>query len=154
MLPADQTNRGCRRCNLRPGTTKELNGIATVTLNRPRTGNAITVQLRDEFDRVIVNLDHDEKARLLVIKADGAYFGTGYALKEFCDSAINAVHRRPQRRPHRRHPFLWRRDFQLSRERWMRLFRLRQCTFAVVHRRCAAGFMTAQVLYVAGGPRG
>jgi enoyl-CoA hydratase len=114
--------------------------IATVTLNRPHTGNAISVQLRDELDVVMDDLDQDDETRVLVIKANGAHFGTGYDLKEFsylwdADSAINDV----QRRPHRRNPVWSRREFHLSRERWMRLFRLRQCTIAVVHGHCVAG---------------
>ena len=114
--------------------------IATVTLNRPHTGNAISVQLRDELDLVMDDLDDDDETRVLIIKANGNHFGTGYDLKEFsylwdADSAINDI----QRRPHRRNPVWSRREFHLPRERWMRLFRLRQCTIAVIHGHCVAG---------------
>ena len=56
--------------------------IATVTLNRPHTGNAILVQLRDEIDLVMDDLEDDD-TRVLVIKANGNHFGTGNDLKEF-----------------------------------------------------------------------
>jgi enoyl-CoA hydratase len=114
--------------------------IATVTLNRPHKGNALSRQLRDELDLVMDDLDLDDDTRVLLIKAAGDHFSTGYDLNEFsylwdADSAINDV----QRRPHRRSPVWSRREFHLSRERWMRLFRLRQATIAVVHGHCVAG---------------
>lgn len=114
--------------------------IATVTLNRPEKGNALSVKLRDELDLVMDDLDVDDETRVLVIKANGNHFSTGYDLTEFSylwdgESAINDV----QRRPHRRSPVWSRREFHLSRERWMRLFRLRQATIAVVHGHCVAG---------------
>ena len=54
--------------------------IATVTLNRPHTGNAISRQLRDELDLVMDDLDEDDETRVLIIKANGNHFGTGYAV--------------------------------------------------------------------------
>jgi enoyl-CoA hydratase len=114
--------------------------IATVTLNRPEKGNALSKKLRDELDLVMDDLDYDDETRVLIVKAAGDHFSTGYDLNEFsylwdADSAINEV----QRRPHRRSPVWSRREFHLSRERWMRLFRLRQATIGVVHGHCVAG---------------
>ncbi len=114
--------------------------IATVTLNRPEKGNALSRKLRDELDLVMDDLDEDDDTRVLIVKANGNHFSTGYDLNEFsylwdADSAINDI----QRRPHRRHPVWSRREFHLSRERWMRLFRLRQATIGVVHGHCVAG---------------
>lgn len=114
--------------------------IATVTLNRPHTGNALSKGLRDDLDRVMDDLDEDDECRVLLIKAAGNNFSTGYDLKEFsylwdADSAINEQ----QRRPHGRSPIWSRHRFHLSRERWMRLFHLRQATIAVVHGHCVAG---------------
>ena len=114
--------------------------IATVTLNRPEKGNALSRALRDELDVVMDDLDVDDETRVLIIQAAGDHFSTGYDLTEFSylwdgDSAIDEV----QRRPHRRSPVWSRREFHLSRERWMRLFRLRQCTIALAHGHCVAG---------------
>lgn len=119
---------------------KKEGRIATLTLNRAHKGNAISVQLRDELDLVMDDLDQDDETRVLIIDAAGAHFSTGYDLNEFsylwdADSAINDV----QRRPHRQTPVWSRREFHLSRERWMRLFRLRQATIGVVHGHCVAG---------------
>lgn len=123
--------------------------------HRLRTGNAVSVQLRDELDRVMDDLDHDDEGRVLLIRANGALVGTGYHLKGFsrhwnADSAMNAV----QRRPHRCNFVRWRRDFHLLRERQMDSFRPRPCTIAVVQGHCVAGSMTGQVLHVAGGACG
>jgi enoyl-CoA hydratase len=114
--------------------------IATVTLNRPEKGNALSRTLRDELDLVMDDLDLDDDTRVLIIRAAGNHFSTGYDLTEFsylwdAESAINDV----QRRPHRRAPVWSRREFHLSRERWMRLFRLRQATIALAHGHCIAG---------------
>jgi enoyl-CoA hydratase len=114
--------------------------IATLTLNRPHTGNALSKQLRDELDMVMDDLDDDDETRVLIIKAAGNHFSTGYDLKEFsylwdADSAQNEQ----QRRAHSRSPIWSRHRFHLSRERWMRLFHLRQATVAVIHGHCVAG---------------
>ncbi len=114
--------------------------IATVTLNRPEKGNALSRRLRDELDVVMDDLDTDDETRVLIIQAAGNHFSTGYDLTEFsylwdADSANDEL----QRRPHRRSPVWSRREFHLSRERWMRLFRLRQCTIALAHGHCVAG---------------
>ena len=73
--------------------------IATLTLNRPHTGNALSKQLRDELDMVMDDLDDDDETRVLIIKAAGNHFSTGYDLKEFsylwdADSALNEQQRR------------------------------------------------------------
>lgn len=114
--------------------------IATLTLNRPEKGNALSRQLRDELDLVLDDLDLDDETRVLIVKANGNHFSTGYDLTEFsylwdADSAV----REEQTRPHRRSPVWSRREFHLSRERWMRLFRIRQATVGVVHGHCIAG---------------
>lgn len=114
--------------------------IATATLNRPEKGNALSRKLRDELDLVMDDLDQDDEIRVLIVKANGSHFSTGYDLTEFsylwdAESAIDEV----QRRPHRRSPVWSRREFHLSRERWMRLLRLRQATIGTVHGYCVAG---------------
>jgi enoyl-CoA hydratase len=119
---------------------EKANRVATVTLNRPEKANALSRRLRDELDLVMDDLDLDDETRVLVIKANGNHFSAGYDLTEFsylwdADSALDDV----QRRPHRRSPVWSRYVFHRSRERWMRLFHLRQATIAVVHGHCVAG---------------
>ena len=119
--------------------------IATLTLNRPDKGNALSRQLRDELDVVLDDLDSDDDTRVLLIKANGKHFSTGYDLNEYgylwspeVYSAEQAS-REEDTREYRRSAIWSRREFHLSRERWMRLWRIRQATVACVHGNCVAG---------------
>ncbi len=119
--------------------------IATVTLNRPDLGNALSRQLRDELDLVLDDLDRDDDTRVLLIKANGDNFSTGYDLNEYAYLWAPEVmdteeaSREEDTRPHRRAPIWSRREFHESRERWMRLWRIRQATVACVHGHCVGG---------------
>jgi len=99
--------------------------VATVTLDRPEIGNAISAQMRDELDAVIDELDRDDDVRAVVFTGAGATFCTGYDL-----TAEAYAHPAPS----------WhRRRFHLSRERWLRLWRVRQVTVGAVCGNCLAG---------------
>ena len=114
--------------------------IATLTLNRPERGNALCRQLRDELDLVLDDLDSDDDTRVLVIKSNGKNFCTGYDLNEWGYLWGSGEPSRPEdTRPHRRAPIFSRREFHESRERWMRLWRIRQATIGVVKGACVAG---------------
>ena len=114
--------------------------IATLTLNRPERGNALSRQLRDELDLVLDDLDSDDDTRVLVIASNGKNFCTGYDLTEWGYLWGTGEPSRPEdTRPHRRAPIFSRREFHESRERWMRLWRLRQPTIGVVRGACLAG---------------
>ncbi len=56
--------------------TKE-NGVAVLTLNRPEQLNAMNDQMNKEMAAVIQDVDHDDAARCLVIKAAGRVFCSG-----------------------------------------------------------------------------
>lgn len=119
--------------------------IATLTLNRPDKGNALSRKLRDELDLVLDDLDSDDDTRVLIIKANGKHFCTGYDLNEYgylwspekWDE--DKASREEDTRSHRRSAIWSRREFHESRERWMRLWRIRQATVACVHGNCVAG---------------
>lgn len=114
--------------------------IATLTLNRPDKGNALSRQLRDELDLVLDDLDSDDDTRVLIVKSNGKNFCTGYDLKEWGYLWGSGEPSRPEdTRPHRRAPIFSRREFHESRERWMRLWRIRQATIGVVRGACVAG---------------
>ena len=118
-------------------------GVATVTLNRPEVGNALSPQLRDELDAVIDDLERDDETRAVIVKAAGKNFCVGYDLGSPMrppGEALPDIEGHP--RPRSGHPFApsWtRRDFHLSRERWLRLWRVRQVTIGAVHGHCVAG---------------
>ncbi len=114
--------------------------IATVTLNRPDRGNALSRELRNDLDRVLDDLDSDDDTRVLVVKSNGKNFCTGYDLAQWGYLWDDQIASRPEdERPHRRHPIWSRREFHESRERWMRLWRIRQATVGVVRGSCVAG---------------
>ncbi len=115
--------------------------IAILTLNRPERGNALCRKLRDELDLVLDDLDSDDDTRVLVIKSNGKNFCTGYDLTEWAYlwNSAETPSRPEDARPHRRNPIFSRREFHESRERWMRLWRIRQATIGVVRGACVAG---------------
>jgi len=58
--------------------------IATVTLNRPESGNAFDFRLMEELDHVFRdNLDRDRDVRAIILTAVGKYFCTGVDLNMF-----------------------------------------------------------------------
>ncbi|GAB2932035.1 crotonase/enoyl-CoA hydratase family protein [Rhodococcus aerolatus] len=114
--------------------------IATLTLNRPERGNALNRHLRDELDLILDDLDADDDTRVLVVRSNGKNFCTGYDLTEWGYLWDSGQPSRPEdSRPHRRAPIFSRREFHESRERWMRLWRIRQATVGVVRGACVAG---------------
>ena len=114
--------------------------IASLTLNRPDRGNALSRGLRRELDLVLDDLDSDDDTRVLVVKSNGKNFCTGYDLAEWAYLWDENVASRPEdERLHRRHPIWSRREFPESRERWMRLWRTRQATVGAVRGDCVAG---------------
>jgi enoyl-CoA hydratase len=57
-------------------------GIATVTLNRPRAMNAISMEMKKAFDRVCDDLKHDQDVRVVILTGAGRAFCAGLDLKE------------------------------------------------------------------------
>jgi len=58
--------------------------IATVTLNRPDSGNSFDFRLMEEIDHVFrENLDKDDNIRAIILTGNGKYFCTGVDLKMF-----------------------------------------------------------------------
>lgn len=53
--------------------------IATITLNRPDKLNAMSQGLMREFDLAVEEFNHDDDARVLVIRA-GRAFSAGFAI--------------------------------------------------------------------------
>ena len=56
--------------------TKE-GGVVSVTLNRPKRKNAITMAMFDELRRVIADVEHDPDARVLMLRGAGGVFCSG-----------------------------------------------------------------------------
>ncbi|KAI8051248.1 ClpP/crotonase-like domain-containing protein [Syncephalis plumigaleata] len=66
------------------------NGIATVVLNRPKRGNAITPRMRDELIVAFKQIATDSTVRAAVLTGAGPYFCTGMDLAQTSDMADDA----------------------------------------------------------------
>jgi len=62
---------------------KKAEHVATVTLNRPKVGNAFDMTLNAEFDHAIRLLGEDRDVRAIIITGSGSYFSTGIDLSMF-----------------------------------------------------------------------
>src|SRR3970040_647687 len=58
-------------------------GVATVTLNRPKKKNAMNPKLHNEMVELLTELRFDKDLRVLVITGAGDSFSAGEDLKEF-----------------------------------------------------------------------
>ena len=54
-------------------------GIVTVTLNRPESLNAMTVDMGDEVSQLVQELKQDQDARVLILTGAGRAFCAGGA---------------------------------------------------------------------------
>lgn len=73
-------------------TLEISNRIATLTLNRPRTANAISVQMTDELERIVAWLaGHPQEVRVVVISGAGDAFCAGDDVKEVAQLSLDAA---------------------------------------------------------------
>jgi len=55
-----------------------VDGIATITLNRPEVANAQNMELLDELDAAWTRADRDPDAKVVVLRANGKHFSSGH----------------------------------------------------------------------------
>jgi len=72
---------------------EKRDGIAWVTLNRPRVLNAYNVQMRDDLHQVLSALHDDPEVRAMVLAGAGKAFSTGGDVSEFGQSPSPIVAR-------------------------------------------------------------
>lgn len=63
-----------------------VNGVATVTLNRPDVLNAVNSQMRAELRTVFEQISADDTARAVILTANGRGFCAGQDLRERLDT--------------------------------------------------------------------
>ena len=63
-----------------------VDGIVTVTLNRPEKKNALSIALRDELSDAFDMLAADDGVRAVVLTGAGSVFSAGFDLTEFADA--------------------------------------------------------------------
>lgn len=61
---------------------KAENRVATISLNRPKTMNAISKVMRKELKQVITTIEANDDIRIVVIRAEGKGFSSGTDLAE------------------------------------------------------------------------
>ncbi len=76
---------------------EERDGVAWLTLNRPRVLNAQNLQMRDELWTVMEAVRDDPEIRVLIIKGQGDAFSSGADVSEF-GTAPSVVEARRARR--------------------------------------------------------
>ena len=58
-------------------------GVATITFNRPRAGNALTMKMGQELMAASIRCDDDPEVRAVVLTGAGRLFCVGADLKQF-----------------------------------------------------------------------
>lgn len=89
----------------------DVDGIATLTLNRPQARNALSVALMTELEQALAAISTDRSVKVVVLAAAGPAFCAGHDLKEMrslpdreavaavfalCSRVMSAVVRLPQ----------------------------------------------------------
>lgn len=74
-----------------------IDGVAWATLNRPRTLNAFSDEMRDDFIAFLTRIEHDPAVRAVVIRGSGDHFMAGGDVKSFTqhmsqDAATRRAH--------------------------------------------------------------
>jgi enoyl-CoA hydratase/carnithine racemase len=95
-------------------------GVAHISLNRPRSLNAYNIQMRNDFSQVLSAVADDPEVRAVLITGRGRAFCAGADLTEF-GTAPSLVRARQVR---------WERDV------WGQLYGLRQPVVAALHGYC------------------
>lgn len=57
-------------------------GVATITLNRPRAGNALTMQMGQELMEAAIRCDDNPEVRAVVLTGAGKMFCVGADLQQ------------------------------------------------------------------------
>lgn len=60
----------------------EDEGIAIITLNRPKVMNALNNEILDELESVLKNIERDDKVRVIIITGHEKFFSAGADLAE------------------------------------------------------------------------
>ena len=60
-----------------------VDGVATVTLNRPDKRNALSIEVRDRVSDALDRLAADEDVKVVVVTGAGEVFSAGFDLREF-----------------------------------------------------------------------
>jgi enoyl-CoA hydratase/carnithine racemase len=62
--------------------------VAAITLNRPDSLNTFTVPLAKDLNRALLELDSDEKTRVIILKGSGKAFCAGIDISDFSNKSV------------------------------------------------------------------
>jgi enoyl-CoA hydratase/carnithine racemase len=80
---------------LRVERDPQLDGLLTITLDRPEKLNALNVALHDELQRLLVDLETDYSARVVILTGAGRAFSAGAELTDRrTEPPVNDIDRR------------------------------------------------------------
>ncbi|KZT63154.1 ClpP/crotonase [Daedalea quercina L-15889] len=72
-------------------TSRPAEGVALITLNRPKALNALSTPLFIELNDAVANFDHDDDVRALVLTGSERVFAAGADIKEMKDKRYSDV---------------------------------------------------------------
>ena len=112
--------------------------VATITLARPESANAMSSVLIDELDRALDLVEEDDEVRVVILDGEGKRFCAGHDLKEILEESSDWTRMRstPEGKLHHEFTMYW--------EKCLRLRDFPKPTIAAVQGVCAAaGLMLA-----------
>jgi len=115
-------------CEIRDGT-------AWITLNRPEKRNALSEPLMEELNRLLWEMDEDNRVHAVVLQAAGPDFCSGYDLQRYDQPVAHQVEHRRGRAKFDDDAWHQERAQRLR----MVLFDMHKPVIAQVHGRCLAG---------------
>ena len=72
---------------------EDSDGVVTLTLNRPKQFNALSVDMLSAIQKELDDITHDSSVRVVVIAASGKAFCAGHNLKEMRAHSDKAFHK-------------------------------------------------------------
>ena len=116
----------------------EEGSMVTLTMNKPETLNALNIEFSREIDEALTKVEEDDDVKVVVFKASGKAFSSGYDLGRvyFVYGGGSGKPEDKTRRPSQRS--------RLAYDRWRseslrRIFLLNKITIAQVHGYCIGG---------------
>jgi trans-feruloyl-CoA hydratase/vanillin synthase len=106
---------------------EKYNGVSTIWFNRPEKKNAMSPELHEAMDRVLVELEEDPDTKIVVIRGAGGNFSAGQDLHEF----FRGMDKAPLQAK--------RMAATANRWRWERLYNYDKPTIAVIEGYCVGG---------------
>ncbi len=105
---------------------KVSDGIAFITLNRPRSLNAINPEMVSELNLAMDRVDSDDAIKVAIVSGEGRAFSAGFDLKA-------AAERGPM------DPIRWRSVLEADLDLILRFWDSPKPTIAAVHGHCIGG---------------